>query len=86
MAWMAALTHFELSRVYPFVALSFVLVLLLSAIVFGESLTWPKVVDLARGARGEDSDGYRADFIRLAELAGDISFKLAAATPMPRHE
>jgi drug/metabolite transporter (DMT)-like permease len=42
-AWMAALTHFELSRVYPFVALSFVLVLILSAIVFGEALTWPKV-------------------------------------------
>lgn len=43
MAWMAALTHFELSRVYPFVALSFVLVLILSAVIFGESLTWPKV-------------------------------------------
>ena len=42
-AWMAALTQFELSRVYPFVALSFVLVLILSAIVFGEALTWPKV-------------------------------------------
>lgn len=44
LAWMAALTHFELSRAYPFVALSFVLVLILSAIVFGEALTWPKVV------------------------------------------
>jgi multidrug transporter EmrE-like cation transporter len=44
MAWMAALTHFELSRVYPFVALSFVGVLLLSAIVFDESLTVAKVL------------------------------------------
>lgn len=44
LAWMAALTHFELSRAYPFVALSFVLVLVLSAIVFDEALTWPKVV------------------------------------------
>lgn len=42
-AWMAALTHFDLSRVYPFMALSFVLVLILSATVFGDSLTWPKV-------------------------------------------
>ena len=33
------------------------------------SLTWPQVVELARGARGDDRDGYRADFIRLAELA-----------------
>jgi multidrug transporter EmrE-like cation transporter len=39
MAWMAALTHFELSRVYPFMALSFVGVLILSAIVFHEALT-----------------------------------------------
>jgi drug/metabolite transporter (DMT)-like permease len=44
LSWMAALTRFELSRVYPFVALSFVFVLILSAVVFGEALTWPKVV------------------------------------------
>jgi multidrug transporter EmrE-like cation transporter len=43
MAWMAALTHFELSRVYPFVALSFVGVLVMSALVFDESLTAFKV-------------------------------------------
>jgi drug/metabolite transporter (DMT)-like permease len=43
-AWMAALTRFELSRVYPFVALSFVLVLFLSALLFDEAVTWPKVV------------------------------------------
>jgi multidrug transporter EmrE-like cation transporter len=44
MAWMAALTHFELSRIYPFVALSFVGVLVLSAILFDEPLTGFKVV------------------------------------------
>ncbi|PYP77084.1 MAG: hypothetical protein DMD35_16275 [Gemmatimonadetes bacterium] len=43
------------------------------------SLTWPQVVELARGARGADRDGYRADFIRLAELASEISKPLAAA-------
>lgn len=42
------------------------------------SLTWPQVVELARGARGDDRDGYRADFIRLAELAGEIAKPLAA--------
>ena len=44
------------------------------------SLTWPQVVELARGARGDDRDGYRADFIRLAELAGEIAKPLAAAS------
>jgi Ca-activated chloride channel family protein len=43
------------------------------------SLTWRQVVELARGARGDDRDGYRADFIRLAELASEISKPLAAA-------
>jgi drug/metabolite transporter (DMT)-like permease len=43
MAWMAALTHFELSRVYPFVSLSFVAVLVGSALVFDEPLSAFKV-------------------------------------------
>jgi Ca-activated chloride channel family protein len=42
------------------------------------SLSWNQVVDLARHARGEDRDGYRADFIRLAELASELSQRLAA--------
>jgi Ca-activated chloride channel homolog len=46
---------------------------------YAGSLTWPQVVDMARGARGDDRDGYRADFIRLAELASEISKPLAAA-------
>lgn len=43
-AWIAALSKLELSRAYPFVSASFVLVLVLSALVFGESLTLPKIV------------------------------------------
>jgi multidrug transporter EmrE-like cation transporter len=42
-AWIAALSHLDLSRAYPFVSASFVLVLVLSAIVFGESITVPKI-------------------------------------------
>ena len=47
------------------------------------SLTWPQVVALARGARGTDPDGYRADFIRLAETAAALSRRVAA-NPEPR--
>jgi multidrug transporter EmrE-like cation transporter len=42
-AWIAALSRLDLSRAYPFVSASFVLVLTLSAIIFGESLTLPKL-------------------------------------------
>ena len=48
------------------------------------SLTWPQVVELARGARGDDRDGYRADFIRLAELASEICKPLAVAPERER--
>jgi drug/metabolite transporter (DMT)-like permease len=43
-AWIAALSKLDLSRAYPFVSASFVLVLILSAIVFGESVTTPKIL------------------------------------------
>ena len=43
-AWIAALSHLELSRAYPFVSASFVLVLVLSAIIFGESMDAFKIV------------------------------------------
>lgn len=42
-AWIAALSHLELSRAYPFVSASFVLVLVLSVIVFGEAMTPLKI-------------------------------------------
>ncbi|WP_375428218.1 EamA family transporter [uncultured Sphingomonas sp.] len=47
LAWMAALTRFELSRIYPFTSLSFVLVLLIGAFVLGERLDWSKIVGVA---------------------------------------
>jgi len=42
--WAAALSRFELSFAYPFMALSFVLVLLLSAFLFTEAVTAPKLI------------------------------------------
>ncbi|WP_430810977.1 MULTISPECIES: EamA family transporter [unclassified Carboxylicivirga] len=44
--WMAAMTKFEISFAYPFMSLAFVLVLLLSVGIFGESFTWGKVAGL----------------------------------------
>ena len=46
LAWFVALSQFQLSSVYPFVSLTFVLVVFLSAALFGESITVPKVVGL----------------------------------------
>jgi len=45
------------------------------------SLTWGDVLSLARGARGSDEDGYRADFIRLAEIASTLDRKIARVIP-----
>jgi drug/metabolite transporter (DMT)-like permease len=42
-AWIAAISKLELSRAYPFVSASFVFVLILSAVIFDESLTFFKV-------------------------------------------
>ena len=36
------------------------------------SLTWNEMLALARGARGADEDGYRADFIRMGETAAKL--------------
>jgi len=44
--WMAAMTKFQLSHAYPFTSLSFVLVLILSAVLFHESITIPKVLGM----------------------------------------
>ncbi len=45
-AWMAAMTKFQLSYAYPFMSLNFVLVLGLSAWLFHEPLTAPKLIGL----------------------------------------
>jgi multidrug transporter EmrE-like cation transporter len=47
LSWMAAMTRLELSFAYPFMSLSFVLVLVLSALMLGEPLTLYKVVGMA---------------------------------------
>jgi len=43
MAWMAAMTKFELSFAYPFMGLTFVMVMLLSSVFFQEPVTWQKI-------------------------------------------
>jgi drug/metabolite transporter (DMT)-like permease len=44
--WMAAMTKFQISYAYPFMSLSFVLVLFLSAYLFGEAITFGKLLGL----------------------------------------
>ena len=47
LCWLAALSNFDLSFAYPFMASSFALVLVLSALLLGEDLTVGKVVSVA---------------------------------------
>jgi drug/metabolite transporter (DMT)-like permease len=47
LCWIAALTQFELSYAYPFMSLSFLLVLILSAILFHEPVTIHKAIGVA---------------------------------------
>jgi multidrug transporter EmrE-like cation transporter len=46
LAWMAAMTKFDLSYAYPFMSLAFVLVLVLSSLFFQEPITWSKLVGM----------------------------------------
>jgi multidrug transporter EmrE-like cation transporter len=46
LAWMAAMTKFPLSYAYPFMSLSFVFVVGLSAVFFQDSITLPKAVGI----------------------------------------
>lgn len=45
--WMAALTKFEISYAYPFMALSYVIVLVLSVYFFNEPFTLNKILGMA---------------------------------------
>lgn len=45
--WMAVLTKFQLSYAYPFVALTFVIVVAAGGVLFGEPITVPKMAGLA---------------------------------------
>lgn len=44
--WMAAMTKFDISYAYPFMSSAFVLVFMMSVILFGESVTWQKSIGL----------------------------------------
>ena len=46
LTWMAALTKFDLSHAYPFMSLSFVLVLICSYLLFNEPITLNKIVGI----------------------------------------
>jgi multidrug transporter EmrE-like cation transporter len=46
LTWMAALTKFNLSFAYPFMSLSFVLVMVFSFFLFYEPITVPKAVGM----------------------------------------
>ena len=46
-SWMVAMTKLDLSHAYPFMSLAFILVLVLSAVLFYEPGTWQKLAGLA---------------------------------------
>ncbi|MEH2259731.1 MAG: hypothetical protein V7K60_26810 [Nostoc sp.] len=46
LSWMAALTKFTLSYAYPFMSLTFILVIFLSSILFKEAITISKTISL----------------------------------------
>ena len=45
-SWMAAMTKLQLSHAYPFMSTTFVLVLILSSLIFHEPVTWPKIIGM----------------------------------------
>lgn len=44
--WMATMTKFEISYAYPFMSSAFVLVFILSVLLFQEQVTWQKIIGL----------------------------------------
>jgi Ca-activated chloride channel homolog len=46
--------------------------MLLRDSAFKADATWADAVRLATSHRGEDTDGYRAEFVRLVELAASL--------------
>jgi len=46
LAWMAAMTKFDLSHAYPFMSLNFVVVLLLSGWILSEPVTLQKILGI----------------------------------------
>ena len=44
MTWLIALKKFEMTYAYPFISLTFPGILICGALLFGEQLTWSKVI------------------------------------------
>lgn len=44
LAWLVAMTRLPLSYAYPFVSATFPMILLFSSLLFGETITWQKLV------------------------------------------
>jgi Ca-activated chloride channel family protein len=51
---------------------------------YAGSFGYGAIAQLAKGARGDDPDGYRAEFIRLVGLAGALSGDAGLTTPRPQ--
>jgi Ca-activated chloride channel family protein len=47
--------------------------MLLRNSAFKGQATWASTSALARAARGDDPDGFRAEFVRLVDLAGALA-------------
>lgn len=45
--WIAAMTKLQLSHAYPFMSLAFILVMILSSLLFHEPITLPKIIGVA---------------------------------------
>ncbi|OEU50567.1 MAG: hypothetical protein BA866_07140 [Desulfobulbaceae bacterium S5133MH15] len=45
-AWIGAISKFELSYAYPFMSLNFVIVVVLSSLMFQEDINWYKIIGL----------------------------------------
>ena len=45
--WIVAVSRADLTRIYPFMALNFVIVGIAAAPLFGEAITWPKLAGLS---------------------------------------
>jgi Ca-activated chloride channel family protein len=58
--------------------------LLLRRSDFKGGSTWEQAASLARQHRGEDEDGYRAEFIRLVELAGALETRSSTTSELRR--
>jgi len=51
---------------------------------FKADATWADVVKLATASRGQDPDGYRAEFIRLVDLAASLDRQRSTQTSASR--